>query len=135
MLVKSGAEFTSSGPGVSGHGDFILLEVPALLNVRLSLLNLGVYGFAGPDLIFITDATGSLTSAGDLRKSQVKSTSLAGDVGAGVAVGLAPFIELSADARYVHGFTNMLEHTIGDVENWRTRDVRLTVGVLLHSPR
>lgn len=135
MLVKSGADFSSSSSGVSGHGDFILLEVPVLLNARLSLLNLGIYGFLGPDLIFTTDATGSFSETDDLKKSKVSSTSLAGDVGAGVAFAIAPFIELSADARYIHGFTDMLDQSIGDVQHWRTRDVRLTLGVLLHSPR
>ena len=48
---------------------------------------------------------------------------------------MAPSIDLTADARYSHGLTNLLSGAKGDLETWRTRDVRLNVGVLLHTPR
>jgi len=134
MLVQSRTDFSTANGTVSGRGDFVSFDVPALLNARLSLLNLGVYGFIGPDFIFTTDANGNLQSEGDLSRSDVNPMVLAGQVGAGLAVGVAPFIDLTADARYTHGFTDLLSGAKGDINNWRTQDVRLNLGVLLHTP-
>ena len=133
MLVQSRAEFDEAS--VRGRGDVISMDIPMLLNARLSLLNLGIYGFLGPDLVFNTDAKGNVESQDDLNKDDLTPMVLAGQVGAGLAMGVAPFIEITADARYTHGFTNMLDGAKGDIENWRTRDVRLNLGVLLHTPR
>jgi hypothetical protein len=133
MLVQSRTDFDAST--VDGRGDFVSLDVPALLNARISLLNLGVYGFIGPDFVFITGARGNLESENDLSKDDVNPMVLAGQVGAGLAVGVAPFIDLTADARYTHGFTDLIEGARGDIEHWRSQDVRLNLGVLLHTPR
>jgi len=134
MLVQSRTDFNAATGTFEGRGDFVSLDVPTLLNARLTLLNLGVYGFIGPDFIFTTDATGNLQSQGDLTRDDVNPVVLAGQVGAGLAVGVAPFIDLTADARYTHGFTNLLEGARGDIRNWRNQDVRLNLGVLLHTP-
>ena len=133
MLVQSRTNFNTT-TAVEGRGDFISVDVPALLNARLSLLNLGVYGFIGPDFIFTTDASGNLQSQGDLSRNDLNPMVLAGQVGAGLAVGVAPFIDLTADARYTQGFTDLLSGAKGDINNWRTQDVRLNLGVLLHTP-
>jgi hypothetical protein len=133
MLVQSRTDFDAST--VEGRGDFVSLDVPALLNARISLLNLGVYGFIGPDFVFITGARGNLESENDLSQEDVNPMVLAGQVGAGLAVGVAPFIDLTADARYTHGFTDLIEGARGDIAHWRNQDVRLNLGVLLHTPR
>lgn len=135
MLVQSGAEFDASGPDVSGKGEFVFLEVPLLLTARLNLAQVGLYGFLGPNLVLTTDAGGSFTEPDDLDRDDVSALGLAGQIGAGLAMGIAPSIEISADARYSHGFTDMLDGAQGDIRNWRNRDVRLTLGVLLHAPR
>lgn len=133
MLVQSRNDFDAAT--TEGRGNFVSVDVPALLNARLTLLNLGVYGFIGPDFIFTTDANGNLQSEGDLSRDDVNPVVLAGQVGAGLAVGVAPFIDLTADARYTHGFTDLIEGARGDIRNWRNQDVRLNLGVLLHTPR
>jgi hypothetical protein len=133
MLVQSRTDFDAST--VEGRGDFVSLDVPALLNARISLLNLGLYGFIGPDFVFVTGARGNLESENDLSRDDVNPMVLAGQVGAGLAVGVAPFIDLTADARYTHGFTDLIEGARGDIEHWRNQDVRLNLGVLLHTPR
>jgi hypothetical protein len=134
MLVQSRTDFNTANGTIEGRGDFVSLDVPTLLNARLTLLNLGVYGFIGPDFIFTTDASGNLQAADDLSREDVNPVVLAGQVGAGLAVGVAPFIDLTADARYTHGFTDLLAGARGDIRNWRNQDVRLNLGVLLHTP-
>jgi hypothetical protein len=133
MLVQSRTDFDAST--VEGRGDFVSLDVPALLNARINLLNLGIYGFIGPDFVFVTGARGNLESQDDLSRDDVNPMVLAGQVGAGLAVGVAPFIDLTADARYTHGFTDLIDGARGDIEHWRNQDVRLNLGVLLHTPR
>lgn len=134
MLVQSGAELDGAG-SLSRKGEFVFLEIPLLLTARLNLAQVGLYGFAGPNLVLTTDAGGSFTEPDDLDRDDVSTLGLAGQIGAGLAIGIAPSIEVSADARYSHGFTDMLEEAQGDIRNWRSRDVRLTLGVLLHAPR
>jgi hypothetical protein len=135
MLVQSGAEFDASGNAVPGRGKFVFMELPVLLRAKVSMMNLGVYGFLGPDLVVNTDADGNVSESGDLNQSDLAPLGLAGQVGAGIAMGVAPFIDVTADARYSHGFTDLLDGAKGDVEHWRNRDVRLNLGVLLHAPR
>ncbi len=134
MLVESGVKFDAGGNAIPGRGRFVNLEVPVLLKARLGLAGLGVYGFLGPDVVFNTDASGHVATDGDLGNSGVAKTGLAGQVGGGIDFGLTPLIEITADARYSHGFTNLLDGAKGDVREWRNRDVRLTAGILLHSP-
>ncbi|MEO6094576.1 MAG: outer membrane beta-barrel protein [Fibrobacteria bacterium] len=128
MLVKTGAEFDATATEPSGEGEFTSLEIPVLLKAKLQLLNVGVYGFLGPDLFFNTDASGRVSS------SDASSVGLAGQVGAGALLAVAPLIHLTLDARYSHGFTDLLDGAKGDVKHWRSRDVRLTLGLLFHSP-
>lgn len=133
MVVQSKSEFDAAA--VQGRGDFTSVDVPMLLNARVTLLNLGVYGFVGPDLVFTTDANGNVSSQDDLSKDDVTPVVVAGQVGAGLALGVAPFIDLTADARYTHGINDLIDQAKGDVDHWRTRDVRLNMGILLHTPR
>ncbi|GEM_PF-4668733 len=128
MLVKTGAQFDASSTDASGEGDFVALEIPALLKAQIKILNLGVYGFLGPDLVINTQASGKVT------QSEAASAGFAGQVGAGVLIGIAPFVDLTADARYSHGFTDLIDGAKGDIKHWRSRDTRLTLGVLLHTP-
>jgi Outer membrane protein beta-barrel domain len=134
MLVESGVDFDADGNAIPGRGRFVNLEVPLLLKARLGLAGLGVYAFLGPDLVFNTNASGHVVASDDLGNSDVQRTGLAGQVGGGIDFGLAPLVSLTADARYSHGFTNLLSGAKGDVKEWRNRDVRLTLGLLLHSP-
>lgn len=135
MLVQSGAEFDANGTALPGRGDFVSLEIPLLLTARLQFAQIGIYGFLGPNLVLNTDAEGSFAEPDDLDREDISAAGLSGQIGAGIALGVAPAIEVTADARYNHGFTDVLEEAKADIRNWRTRDVRLTLGVLLHSPR
>jgi hypothetical protein len=134
MLVQSRTEFQSSNPALQGRGDFVSLDVPVLLNARLDFMNLGFYGFLGPDLVFTTDGDGNIQAQDDISRDDLSPLVLAGQVGAGLAMGVAPFIDVTADARYTHGFNDLIDGARGDIEHWRTRDVRLNLGVLLHTP-
>jgi hypothetical protein len=134
MLVQSGARFDASGSQVDGRGKFVAMEVPLLLNAKVKLMNVGVYGFLGPDLVINTDAGGNVSRQNDFGQGDLEPVGLAGQIGAGVAMGVARYIDVTADARYSHGFTDLLSGGKGDLEHWRSRDVRLNLGVLLHAP-
>jgi outer membrane protein with beta-barrel domain len=135
MLVRTGARFDATDGSGEGMGRFTSMEIPMLLNAKVRLLNIGVYGFLGPDLVFNTDAGSNHSEANDLEGSAVNPVAFAGQIGAGVSMGVAPSIDVTADARYSHGFTDLVDGAKGDVDNWRTRDVRLNLGVLLHTAK
>jgi hypothetical protein len=135
MLVQTGARFDATDGSGDGMGRFTSMEIPMLLNAKVRLFNIGVYGFVGPDLVFNTDAGSNHSEQNDLESSAVNPVAFAGQVGAGVSMGVAPSIDITADARYSHGFTDLVDGAKGDVDNWRTRDVRLNLGVLLHTAK
>lgn len=135
MLVRNGARFDATDGSGYGMGRYTSVEIPMLLNAKVRLFNIGVYGFMGPDLVFNTDAGSNHSERNDLEGSAVNPVAFAGQVGAGVSMRVAPSIDITADARYSHGFTDLVDGAKGDVENWRNRDVRLNLGVLLHSAK
>ena len=132
MFLQDGAEFDADGTSGSGRGRFTNLEVPLLLTPHLGLGGLGLYAFMGPDLVFNTSSSGHVASDNDLN-SGVSKVGLSGQVGAGISLNIAPTLDLTADARYSHGFTDLLDGAKGDVHHWRSRDVRLTAGLLFHA--
>ncbi len=135
MLVQTGARFDVTDGSGDGMGRFTSMEIPMLLSAKVRLLNLGVYGFLGPDLVFNTDAGSNHSEENDLESSAMNPVAFSGQIGAGVSMGVAPSIDITADARYSHGFTDLVDGAKGDVDNWRTRDVRLNLGVLLHTAK
>lgn len=134
MLVRTGAEFEpeSGGDPFSARGQFYMVEVPMFLKARMSLFNVGLYAFAGPNATILYGASGQLDRNRPLNGNDASWGGLSGDIGAGTAFGVAPLVEITADARYSHGFTDMLNQGIGDVDYWRSRDLRLVLGVMLH---
>lgn len=135
MLVQSGARYDISDGSGDAMGRFTSMEIPVLLNAKIRLFNLGVYGFLGPDLVITTDAGSNLSDGNDVDGSDVNPVSLSGQIGAGVSMAVAPFIDVTADARYSHGFTDLVSGAQDDIDNWRTRDVRLNLGVLLRASK
>lgn len=132
MLIRHGAEWDPSGERFEARGQFYMVEVPMFLKARASLFNLGVYAFAGPNATFLWGASGQLDQGHQLSSTDANWGGVTGDVGIGSAFAVAPMVEVTADARYSHGFTDMLNQGVGEVDQWRSRDVRLVLGVMLH---
>jgi hypothetical protein len=101
------------------------------LKARVDLFNLGFYAFAGPNATFLWDASGRLGNDNTLDR-ETRWGGVSGDIGVGSAFAVAPLVDVTADARYSHGLTDMLEGGAGEVRSWENRDVRLVLGVLLH---
>ena len=134
MLIRTGAEFstTSEGDPFDARGQFYMVEVPMFLKARMNVFNLGLYAFAGPNATFLYGTSGQVERDRSLSSSDGSWGGVSGDIGAGTAIGVAPLVEVTADARYSHGFTDMLNQGIGDAEQWRARDLRVVLGVMLH---
>jgi hypothetical protein len=131
MLIRSGAEFDPSDEDFEARGQFYLMEVPMFIKARTSLFNVGVYAFAGPNAVFVYDQSGQL-DAGHAMVDESSRVGLSGDIGLGSSFGVAPMVDVTADARYSHGFTDLIDHGVGEVDSWRSRDVRFVLGVLIH---
>jgi hypothetical protein len=134
MLIRHGAEFDPSpdAGNFEARGQFYMVEIPMFLKARASLFNLGVHAFAGPSASFLWDASGQLDQEHSLNGTDASMVGLSGDIGVGSSFEVAPRLEVTADARYSHGFTDLLEQGVGEVGAWRTRDLRLVLGVILH---
>jgi hypothetical protein len=132
MFIRTGAEWDPAGESFEARGQFYRLEVPMFLKARMDIFNLGVYAFAGPNATFLWGASGQLDDGNAIDDSETSWGGVSGDIGIGSAFAVAPLVDVTADARYSHGLTDMLEAGAGEVDRWENRDVRVVLGVLLH---
>jgi hypothetical protein len=133
MLVRHSDQFDPPGGAYAGRAQLHTLEMPLFLKLRMGLANMAVNAFAGPNLTMMYDVNGRVASNRQLINNDFKPVGMAGDIGLGVAFDVAPLVEITADARYSHGFTDVMNSRTGDVDHWRTRDVRMIFGVLLNT--
>lgn len=131
MFIRTGAEFDPDGESFEARGQFYLVEVPMFLKARMDFYNVGLYAFAGPNATLLWDASGQLENGHHLDNSDANWGAVSGDIGVGSSFAVAPRLDLTADARYSHAFTDLLDTGVGEVDSWRSRDVRLVLGVLL----
>ena len=127
MYVQKGARFDVLG--ATTRGDFDYLEIPVLIKAKLGPANAHLYTFAGPSIGINLNTEGSI---GDLEgnfEDEAASTVFSGDIGIGGEFQLADRIMLSADIRYSHGFTSALDESVGDIDDWYSRDIRLMAGL------
>lgn len=131
MYLQRGADFEVGG--ISADGEFSYFEVPLLAKAKFgSLSTAHAYVFAGPSMGIKTSAEGSFAGfTGDF-DDETSDLVFSGDIGGGAAFRLRPFVYLSADVRYSHGFSNAFEDEIGSLESWHHRDIRLMAGLLIH---
>lgn len=132
MFVRSGAEFDPADEGFEARGQFYVMEVPLLFKARTSISNVGLYAFAGPSASLIWGASGQLDDGQAIDAADTNWGGVNGDIGLGSSFTVAPRIDVIADARYSHSFTDLLDGGVGEVGSWRPRDLRLVLGVLLH---
>ncbi len=116
---------------VNGEAELSYLEFPILVKAKFGRKDLHAYVFAGPNIGF--NLTAEATFAGVTFNDEDNFTSInfAGDIGVGASAQVAPFVFLVADARYSHGFSNIIDESLV-LNNYMTRDIKLMVGVLFH---
>ncbi|MDB5102676.1 MAG: hypothetical protein JWP91_365 [Fibrobacteres bacterium] len=130
MYVQKGARFDVLG--VTTRGNFDYLEIPVLLKAKFGAMKAHAFVFAGPSLGINVNTEGKVGSFTGNFEDEASSVVFSGDVGVGGAFQVAEFTYLSADVRYSHGFTNALENSVGDIDDWKSRDIRAMVGILFH---
>jgi hypothetical protein len=130
MYVQKGARFDVLG--VTTRGDFDYIEIPVLLKAKFGAMKAHAFVFAGPSLGINVNATGKYASFSDTFKDQSQSVVFSGDIGGGAAFQVAQYVYVSGDVRYSHGFTNALKNSIGDIDDWKSRDIRAMLGLLFH---
>ena len=113
-------------------GDLDYLEIPVLLKAKFGALKAHAYGIVGPSFGFNLDAKGSLGSFSDTFKDQAANLTVSGDIGAGAGFQLSRYVYFTVDGRYSHGFTNALDKDVGDIGDWKARDIRALAGLLIH---
>lgn len=134
QYVQKGSRFEAFGEDAKGELDY--LEIPVLAKFEIwEIRNMFAhfYAYAGPSLGINLKAEGRLVNFTDFPsdyKKQAAKLAFSGDIGLGAAYEARHRILLDADIRYSHGFTDALDKEVGDIGSWRSRDVRLLVGLI-----
>jgi hypothetical protein len=128
--VQKGARFEYAG--IDSEGDFDYIEIPLLLKAKFGAMKTHAFAFAGPSIGILTSTDGKLGSLDVDFEDQAASVVFSGDVGGGAAFQVSEFVYLSADVRYSHGFSNALEDPVATIDEWMSRDIRATLGLLFH---
>ena len=130
QYLQRGASFEILGS--KAEGDFNYLEIPVLAKAKFGATTAHVYAFAGPSLGLKLSSEGRYAGFTDAFEDEAASFTISGDIGAGGAYQLSRYVYLNADVRYSHGFTDALEKSVGTIDTWFSRDVRLMAGILFH---
>lgn len=130
MYVQKGARFDVLG--VTTRGDFDYVEIPILLKAKFGSRKSHAFAYLGPSIGINVDTEGKIGSLTGDFEDESASVVYSGDVGIGGEFQVIPYIFLSADVRYSHGFSNALDNSVGDIDSWKSRDIRALVGILFH---
>jgi len=133
--VKKGADFTYGGgllPEIKASGELDYIEIPLLVKAKFGSQQMHLFVFAGPSLDINLNAKGSIGSFSNTFEKEPAPLVFSGDIGGGLAYQLQRFVYLTADARYDYGFSNALKNPVGDIDSWKSRDIRMMLGVLVH---
>jgi hypothetical protein len=130
MYVQKGARFDVLG--VTTRGNFDYFEIPVLLKAKLGAPIAHAYVFAGPSFGINLLTEGKVMDATGNFEDEAAPLVFSGDVGVGGEFQLVQYVFLTADIRYSHAFTSALDKSVGDIDDWKSRDVRAMAGVMFH---
>lgn len=120
----------------SSTGKFNYFEIPVSLKYKIDVGVFKPYLFTGPTVSFLLSAElEEINFEGRKKnediKDETKLIEFSMDIGAGVAYEISPTISLTGDIRYTLGLTNNAKSSNpADDRNWKSRDVKLFVGLL-----
>ncbi|MEO7425348.1 MAG: porin family protein [Fibrobacteria bacterium] len=130
MYVQKGAEFEVIG--VTTKGEFDYVEIPLLLKAKFGAMKAHAFVFAGPSLDINVSTKGAFGSISGDFEDESESVVYSGQVGGGAAFQILPYVYLSGDVRYSMGFSDALDNSVGDIDSWKSRDIRVMLGFLFH---
>ena len=131
--VQKGAEFETLGITTKGELDY--LEIPVLLKAKFGAMKAHGYAFAGPSFGIKVNADGEIGNFTGNFDDETSAFVLSGDIGVGAGFQVQKFVYLNADVRYSHAFMDALDEKVGDIDSWKSRDIRLLGCVLIHLTR
>jgi hypothetical protein len=127
MYVQKGARFDVLG--ITTRADFDYLEVPVLVKVKLGPPTFHGLFMAGPSFGFNVNTKGSFSTFSSDFDRQAAPVVYSMDFAGGAEVKLTRNLYLNSDARFSFGINSALDESVGDIDNWRSRDLRVLVGV------
>lgn len=130
MYVQKGAEFEVLG--VTTKGEFDYVEIPLLAKAKFGATKAHAFVFVGPSLDINVNTNGKFGSLSDSFKDKSESVVFSGQAGVGGAFQIMPYVYVSADVRYAMGFSDALKGSVGDIDSWKSRDIRAMIGFLFH---
>jgi hypothetical protein len=133
MYVQKGARFDIIG--VTTRGNFDYFEIPVLLKFKFGAPQGHLYTFAGPSFGINVNTEGKFGSASENFEDEAADLVFSGDIGIGGEFQLVPMVFATADVRYSHAFNSALSESVGDIDEWKSRDIRAMVGLMFHLGR
>jgi Outer membrane protein beta-barrel domain len=133
--VQKGALFNYAVPpfaDIKARGELDYIEIPVLIKAKFGAQQVHAFIFAGPSLGINVASKGSIGSFSDTFKNQAANMVFSGEVGGGGAFQIQRYVYLTADSRYSFAFTDALENPVGDIDSWKSQDIRMMLGVLVH---
>jgi hypothetical protein len=127
MYVQKGARFDVLG--ITTRADFDYLEIPVLAKVKLGPPAFHGLFMAGPSFGFNVNTKGSFSAFSTDFDRQAAPVVYSMDFAGGAEIRLTRNLYLNSDARLSFGINNALDESVGDIDNWRSRDFRVLVGV------
>jgi outer membrane protein W len=113
---------------ISATWKFDYFEIPLSLNAKLLEGDITPYLFAGPVFSLLISAKVESEGKTEDVKDEIESIEFSLDFGGGFAFRIATDVYLTADVRYSLGLTNIAK----DESSWRSRDIRLLLGLLFN---
>lgn len=130
--VQKGADFSADTSVFDARGEFNFLEVPLFAKYRMPLRTGGVYGLGGVGINLRTAVDGQLEPSRIVTDEDIRLLEFTGELGIGGDYPVSDRIDVTVDGRYSHGFRNLLEDNVGDIDTWRSRDFRIMAGAVFH---
>ncbi|MBS1571048.1 MAG: PorT family protein [Bacteroidetes bacterium] len=106
-----GAEVTGLPSGVTGNLNLGYINIPVMFQYTVAQ---DLFVEAGPQFGFLVDATLKATAGGYTVKQDVKNQMNTFDFGIGAGLGYNFTPNLSMNARYIAGVTNIVKNNSGD---------------------
>ncbi len=132
MYVTRGSDFTITPDEVeiTGRPRLTYLSLPVLFKLKFGNPDAFGFVFAGPNFAYNLTVEADFDEVTEDFESALAPLDMGVDVGAGFSFRVAPTVLLGLDARYTHGFIDLLEDEVPGLGGIQTRDIKILASLV-----